>query len=83
MFGEYMVYINDKPILLVCNNTVYVKALPCLDEFMPGAEKACGYGNGSAKNHYVLDVDNKDLAFAVISTLEKTTAIPKPRKKAK
>jgi TfoX/Sxy family transcriptional regulator of competence genes len=25
MFGEYMVYVNDKPILLVCDNTVYVK----------------------------------------------------------
>lgn len=22
MFGEYMVYINDKPILLVCDNCV-------------------------------------------------------------
>ena len=25
MFGEFMVYVNDKPILLVCNNTVYLK----------------------------------------------------------
>ena len=25
MFGEYMVYVNDKPILLVCDDTVYVK----------------------------------------------------------
>ena len=25
MFGEYMVYINDKPIFTVCDNTVYVK----------------------------------------------------------
>lgn len=28
MFGEYMVYVNDKPVLLVCDNTVYVKKLP-------------------------------------------------------
>lgn len=27
MFGEYMVYVNDKPVLLVCDNTVYVKKL--------------------------------------------------------
>lgn len=27
MFGEYMVYINEKPIFVVCDNTVYVKAL--------------------------------------------------------
>lgn len=25
MFGEYMVYINEKPILLVCDNTAFVK----------------------------------------------------------
>ncbi|MCI6817904.1 MAG: transcriptional regulator, partial [Clostridium sp.] len=30
MFGEYMVYINDKPILLVCDNTVFVKELECI-----------------------------------------------------
>ena len=36
MFGEYMVYVNDKPILLVCDNTVYVKKLDCLAEIMPG-----------------------------------------------
>ena len=23
MFGEYMVYLNDKPIFTVCDNTVY------------------------------------------------------------
>ena len=28
MFGEYMVYVNDKPIFLVCNDTVYVKKFP-------------------------------------------------------
>lgn len=25
MFGEYMVYLNDKPIISVCDNTVFVK----------------------------------------------------------
>ena len=28
MFGEYMVYVNDKPVLLVCDNTVFVKIVP-------------------------------------------------------
>ena len=27
MFGEYMVYINNKPLLLVCDNTVYIKSM--------------------------------------------------------
>ena len=38
MFGEYMVYVNDKPILLVCDNTVYVKILPCLGKLMVNAK---------------------------------------------
>ena len=25
MFGEYMVYVDEKPILIVCDHTVYVK----------------------------------------------------------
>lgn len=37
MFGEYMVYVNNKPILLVCNNTVYVKQLDCILDKMQEA----------------------------------------------
>lgn len=40
MFGEYMVYVNDKPVLLVCDNTVYVKKLPEIEELMSGALSA-------------------------------------------
>ena len=28
MFGEYMVYLGGKPVLTVCDNTVFVKMLP-------------------------------------------------------
>ena len=24
MFGEYMVYVNEKPVLIVCNDTVFI-----------------------------------------------------------
>ena len=79
MFGEYMVYVNDKPILLVCDNTVFVKILPCLDGIMSGADK--GFPYNGAKEHYVLDIDNANLAREVISALEPVTPIPKPRNK--
>ena len=39
MFGEYMVYLNDKPIISLCDNTVFVKILPA--HFV---EKARRYG---------------------------------------
>ena len=34
MFGEYMVYLNDKPIITVCDNTVFVKILPELAAYL-------------------------------------------------
>jgi len=79
MFGEYMVYVNDKPILLVCDNSVFVKILPCLDDLMVDAEK--GFPYKGAKEHYILDIDNTELSKAVIAALETVTAIPKPKKK--
>ena len=79
MFGEYMAYVNDKPILLVCDNTVYVKVLPCLDGLLDTAEKGSPYTG--AKEHYILDIDNRDMALAVVAALEPVTAIPKPRMK--
>ena len=81
MFGEYMVYVNDKPILLVCDNSVYVKIMPCLDDLMTGAEK--GYPYDGAKEHYILDIDNADLAMAVVTALEAVTPLPIPKPKPK
>jgi len=79
MFGEYMVYINDRPVLLVCDNTVFVKQLDCLAELMTDADR--GYPYDGAKEHYILEIENSELAGAVITALEKVTPVPKPRKK--
>lgn len=79
MFGEYMVYVNDKPILLVCDSTVYVKKLPPLDELMQGA--TCGVPYDGAKEHYILDIENGELTAQVCKILEKITSLPKKRTK--
>jgi len=79
MFGEYMLYVNDKPILLVCDNAAYVKILPCLDGLMKFAERGCPYKG--AKEHYILDVDDRELLCAVVSALEPVIPVPKPKKK--
>ena len=78
MFGEYMVYVNDKPVLLVCDNTVFVKMLPEIQELMNGAET--GYPYDGAKLHYVLDIDNAELSNQVISILETVTPVPKKKR---
>ena len=78
MFGEYMVYINEKPVLLVCDNTVMVKKLPEIKELMKDAE--CGFPYDGAKEHYILDLEGPT-AKDVITVLEEITPVRK--KKAK
>lgn len=78
MFGDYMVYINDKPILLVCDNCVYVKKLPQVESLLCKAETGIPY-DGS-KEHYILDIENAELIEKVIPVLESVTPLPKKRK---
>lgn len=79
MFGEYMVYINDKPLLLVCDNTVFVKPVEAIWELLGDAECVSPYDG--AKPYYVLDIEDVFLAEQVIAILEPITPLPKPRKK--
>lgn len=79
MFGEYMVYLNDKPVLLVCNNTVYVKEAIELSEIMRNAER--GYPYNGAREHYILDIEDNELVEPVLEILEKITPLPKKKKK--
>ena len=79
MFGEYMVYVNDKPVLLVCDNTVFVKKREEIAGLMEDADVGAPYEG--AKEHYILDVEDTELAKKVIGILEPITPLPKPRKK--
>ncbi len=79
MFGEYLVYVNDKPILLICDDTVYVKPHECIRELMSGTVMGVPYQG--AKEHYILDIDNGEHSREVVMLLEQVTPIPKPRKR--
>lgn len=79
MFGEYMVYVNDKPVLAVCDNTVYVKMLPEVSEKMQQAD--VGYPYDGAKEHYILDIDDAGFSKEIVSILEAVTPTPVPKKK--
>lgn len=80
MFGEYMVYVNNKPLLLVCDDTVFVKKLSEISDKMQESE--LGYPYQGAKEHYILDIENTELSKSIIATLEKIIPVPKPKKKA-
>lgn len=79
MFGEYMIYVNDKPILLLCDNIVFVKMHNSIKELMHDSDTGVPYQG--AKEHYILDTDNIQKARDVIHTLEPHLLVPKPKKK--
>lgn len=69
MFGEYLVYVNDKPTVLVCDNTAFVKMLPCLATLMSGAPR--GFPYEGAKEHYIIDFENEELTKKIVLKLGK------------
>ena len=77
MFGEYMVYVNEKPVLLVCDNTVFVKKIGAIEELMQSA--ACGVPYEGAKEHYILDIENRELTERAVALLEEATPLPKKK----
>jgi TfoX/Sxy family transcriptional regulator of competence genes len=78
MFGEYMVYVNEKPLLLVCDNQVYVKPLDALKGVLRDAAMGAPYQG--AKEHYVLDIDDREKSREVVALLERVTPLPPPKK---
>lgn len=79
MFGEYMVYVDERPIFTVCDNTVFVKEVKELEELLKEADR--GYPYDGAKEHYVLDIENAELVEEVVSVLKQV--IPVSKKKIK
>ena len=79
MFGEYMVYVQEKPVLIVCDNCPMVKKVPELAEIMRDAPDGVPYEG--AKVHYQLDIENRELTRAVIEILVRVTPVPKRKKK--
>ncbi len=81
MFGEYLVYVDDKPMLLVCDNTVYVKKHAALSELLCDAPTGIPYAG--AKEHFIADPDDAVLLKEIIARLLPVTLVPKPKSKPK
>lgn len=79
MFGEYMVYLNLKPVFLVCDNTVFIKKHDCLSERMEKCDVGVPYRG--AKEHYIVDIDQKESFQDLAIFIEPFVSVPKPRKK--
>lgn len=81
MFGEYLVYVQEKPVLLVCDNCVMVKKLPELADVLGDAPEGVPYKG--AKAQYIVDIENRELVRAVIDILVRVTPVPKRESRRK
>ena len=79
MFGEYMIYCNDKPVLIICDDRPMVKMLPILESLLKDRPTAPPYEG--AKDHYVLDPDDRGTLREAVRLAEEVTPVPKKRKR--
>jgi TfoX/Sxy family transcriptional regulator of competence genes len=79
MFGDYMIYYLGKPVLLICDNTTYVKINDKTSIYLSNNDIGVPYTG--AKPHYILDVDDVDLVRKIIIELETITPLPKVKRK--
>ena len=77
MFGDWLIYIDEKPVILACDNICYVKKLPVIAELMADADN--GFPYDGAKEHYILDIEHRDKAIEIVETL--LTVVPYPKKR--
>lgn len=81
MFGEYMIYLNGKPIILVCDDIAYMKINETTTPLLGDCETGIPYSG--SKPYFIVDVDNKELLIETVIALEKITPFPKSRGKKK
>ena len=67
MMGDYIIYLNGKCVASACDNNMYVKMYPQLDELLKEAEIGKPYEG--AKDHYILDETNPALIRKTISLI--------------
>lgn len=79
MFGDYCIYVDEKAIILACDEIAYIKKHEAIADMMKDAE--VGFPYDGAKEHYILDIEHKDKAKEVIRTLFPHLSYPKPKKK--
>ncbi|MDR1696170.1 MAG: TfoX/Sxy family protein [Endomicrobium sp.] len=81
MFGEYLIYSNGKPVVLICDNTAFVKICDCVKPYLENAEK--GFPYKGAKEHYIVDPDDGGILSSAVRALEKNLPVPKKKIKRK
>lgn len=79
MFGEYCVYVDDKPVAFVCDDQLYVKPTPAGQALLP--EPVWGKFYDKARPHLLLTADrwdDRDLLRALLMATAEALPRPKP-----
>jgi TfoX/Sxy family transcriptional regulator of competence genes len=80
MFGEYALYLGDRVVAFVCDDTLFIKPTPGARAMLPQAEMGPAY---PGSKDYVIagDVlDDPDLLARVLRQVADETPAPKPKK---
>lgn len=79
MFGEYCVYSGEKPLFIVCDNTVSLKRIECVAELLANADPHIPFPG--AKNFVILDIEDSVLTREVVLLLDRYKPMPKPKRR--
>ncbi len=75
MCGDWCIYVDNKLVILACDNLCYVKMHPSIESMMKGAWTSYPYEG--AKEHYILEIENKKKALLVVRKLTEVMPISK------
>ncbi|MEO8240790.1 MAG: TfoX/Sxy family protein [bacterium] len=80
MFGEYGLYLDDKVVALICDDTLFAKATATAHKLIPDIELGPPYPG--AKPHMILNdlLDDPELCIRVLQTVAADVPEPKPKK---
>ena len=83
MFGEYALYVDDKVVAFVCDNSVFIKPSAAATRLAPDLPLRPPYPG--AKNYPVADelLDDSEVIRKLILETATLMPLPKPRKPAK
>ena len=80
-FGDWCIYVDEKAVILACDEIAYVKKHPVIELLMKDAE--CGYPFEGAKEHYILDIEHRELVEKVVKALLPELTYPRHKKRKK
>jgi TfoX/Sxy family transcriptional regulator of competence genes len=80
MFGEYALYLGDRVVAFVCDDTLFIKPTPGARAMLPDADMGPAYPG--SKDYIIGDavLDDPDLLARVLRQVANDTPAPKPKK---